>query len=262
MKPASFESGRKRKWVRYEPLGRPGPRVSELCLGARIPDVAEAGGNFVDTANRYAGAHGPSAGPAGNDVGYVQARAAAKRRAASRGRRTKHERVPGSAHRRPKCQCTTLPYATTMTQDRRFPTVPFTEAERDYLTTQPLGRLATVTPDGAPQNTPVSFRHNIEAGTIDIGGLKMGASRKFRNVQADGRVSFIVDDIASLDPWRARGIEIRGQAEALVDQVPHVPSLSNEIIRIHPRRIISWGIDPATEGMHKRNVEPDGRVRS
>lgn len=136
----------------------------------------------------------------------------------------------------------------------------FTEVERGYLAAQALGRLATLSSDGDPQNNPVAFRHNVETDTIDIGGFKMGASRKFRNVQADGRVSFVVDDIASLDPWRVRGIEIRGRAEALADQAPHRPYFSNEIIRIHPRRIISWGIDPATEGMQKRNVEPDPKV--
>ena len=83
----------------------------------------------------------------------------------------------------------------------------------------------------------------------------MGASQKFRNVRANGRVAFVVDDIASVTPWRVRGIEIRGHAEALADQ-PAKES-SDEIIRIHPRRIIAWGIDPAAGGMQKRNVEPD-----
>lgn len=138
----------------------------------------------------------------------------------------------------------------------------FTEAEHGYLATQTLGRLATVSPDGDPQNNPVAFHHNVETGTIDIGGFKMGSSRKFRNVQVDGRVSFVVDDVASLDPWRVRGIEIRGRAESLMDQTAHMPYFSNEIIRIHPRRIISWGINPATEGMQKRNVEPDQKVPS
>ena len=130
----------------------------------------------------------------------------------------------------------------------------FTEAEREYLATQKLGRLATIAPDGAPQNSPVGFRYNAETGTIDIYGYNMGATRKFRNVQADGRVSFVVDDIASTTPWRVRGIEIRGHAEALTDQLPAEAYLSNELIRIHPERIIAWGIAPAGEGMQKRST--------
>jgi pyridoxamine 5'-phosphate oxidase family protein len=138
----------------------------------------------------------------------------------------------------------------------------FTEAEIEYLQGQRLGRLATVGPGGNPQNNPVGFRYNAEAETIDIAGYNMGASRKFRNVRANGRVAFVVDDIASITPWRVRGIEIRGHAEALADQPPPVKEASNEIIRIHPQRIITWGIDPAAGGMQKRNVEPDQRSTS
>jgi pyridoxamine 5'-phosphate oxidase family protein len=130
-----------------------------------------------------------------------------------------------------------------------------TEAERSYLSTQTLGRLATIDPHGAPQNNPVGFRYNPDTGTIDIGGHNMGASRKFHNVEANGQASFVVDDVASVDPWRVRGIEIRGRAEAVRGASARMPNLSNEIIRIHPRRILSWGIDPARPGMQRRDVE-------
>jgi pyridoxamine 5'-phosphate oxidase family protein len=133
-------------------------------------------------------------------------------------------------------------------------TEPFTEAEREYLATQILGRLATVAPDGTVQNNPVSFRYNPATGTIDVGGHGMGASRKFHNVETNDRVAFVVDDIASFDPWRVRGVEIRGKAEALRDQSPMRPGFSAEIIRIRPRRILSWGIDPAQPGMQRRTI--------
>ncbi len=73
----------------------------------------------------------------------------------------------------------------------------------------------------------------------------MGSSRKFRNVQAYPKVSFVVDDILSVRPWRVRGIEVRGEAQALTDQEPPAPGFSREVIRIRPRRIRSWGLDPA-----------------
>lgn len=132
----------------------------------------------------------------------------------------------------------------------------FTEAERDYLASQALGRLATVSAEGDVQNNPVGFTLNADTGTIDIGGLAMGSTRKFRNVQATGRVAFVVDDIVSTDPWTVRGVEIRGDGEALVGQAPSQPWLSPEIIRIHPRRILSWGIAAGVPGMSGRNVEP------
>src|ERR1700719_1347773 len=108
----------------------------------------------------------------------------------------------------------------------------FTEAERAYLTTQRLARLATLAPDGTLQNSAVGVHYNDELGTIEVYGRDLGNSRKFTNVEATGEVSFIVDDIADLDPWKVRGIEIRGRAEALRDQTPPSPYFSPEIIRI------------------------------
>jgi pyridoxamine 5'-phosphate oxidase family protein len=60
-----------------------------------------------------------------------------------------------------------------------------------------------------------------------------------------GRVAFVVDDIASVQPWRVRCVEIRGHAEALRDQEPLMPGMSREIIRIHPERVISFGLENA-----------------
>jgi pyridoxamine 5'-phosphate oxidase family protein len=114
-----------------------------------------------------------------------------------------------------------------------------------YLQSQRLGRLATVDRDGAPQNNPVGFRYNAELGSIDIGGLNMGASRKFRNLAGNPKVAFVVDDVASVQPWRVRCVEIRGRAEALRDQADQPPGLSAEIIRIYPERVISFGLNPA-----------------
>jgi len=124
-------------------------------------------------------------------------------------------------------------------------TSPLSASVLAYLGSQRLGRLATVDPHGAPQNNPVGFRYNAEAGTIDIGGLRMGASRKFRNLAGNPKVAFVVDDIASVQPWRVRCVEIRGRAEALLDQVPLAPGMSAEIIRIRPERVISFGLDEA-----------------
>ncbi len=73
----------------------------------------------------------------------------------------------------------------------------------------------------------------------------MGASRKFRNLAGNPNVAFVVDDIASIQPWRVRCVEIRGHAEALRDEIPYGPGMSPEIIRIYPGRVISFGLDPA-----------------
>lgn len=118
----------------------------------------------------------------------------------------------------------------------------FTRAQLDYLASQRLGRLATVDARSAPQNSPVGFSV-ADDGTVVIGGSNLGASRKFRNVVGNDRVSLVVDDVASVNPWRVRCVEIRGRAEALTDVEPLQPFMSREQIRIHPDRIISFGLD-------------------
>ncbi|MFJ9614188.1 PPOX class F420-dependent oxidoreductase [Streptomyces noursei] len=124
----------------------------------------------------------------------------------------------------------------------------FTEREHEYLAAQPLARLATTGPDGCPQVRPVGFRLNDD-GTIDIGGPAMARSRKYRNAQARPGVSVLVDDLAPADDpiaggW-GRGVEIRGRAEVLTVDVPPVAPehFSNDIIRIHPQRVIAWNLE-------------------
>jgi pyridoxamine 5'-phosphate oxidase family protein len=117
----------------------------------------------------------------------------------------------------------------------------FSDGEIAYLASQRLGRLATVRPDGTLQNSPVGFGYNPEQGSIDIGGMRMAASWKFRNVAANGRVAFVVDDIASVNPWVVRCLEIRGHAEAIEHPTDSAAPTPGPIIRIHPDRVISWG---------------------
>lgn len=133
----------------------------------------------------------------------------------------------------------------------------FTDVEIDYLQSQLVGRLATVQPNGTLQVNPVGFRYNPELATIDIGGFNFTSSRKFRNVTDNGRVAFVVDDV-STDPWRIRCVEIRGTADA-VDDPGAFPDLDDAIIRIRPKRIISFGVDepdrdPHELTSHNRNV--------
>jgi pyridoxamine 5'-phosphate oxidase family protein len=131
-------------------------------------------------------------------------------------------------------------------------TVTLTEAERAYLKSQPLARLATVDASGAPQNNPVGAFLDEETGDILIGGHAMGASRKFRNVRANGQVALVIDDLVARDPWTVRGLEIRGTAVALEDVDPPVPFMSREVIRITPRWIASWGVDPGDPARRAR----------
>lgn len=113
----------------------------------------------------------------------------------------------------------------------------FSEAELGYLTGERrLGRVATVGRDGTPQVVPVSWSYNTEQDSIDVGGRELERTKKYRDVQRSGRAAIVIDDLASTRPWRPRGVEVRGHAEA-------IPG-SRAVIRIHPERIRSWGIAP------------------
>jgi pyridoxamine 5'-phosphate oxidase family protein len=133
----------------------------------------------------------------------------------------------------------------------------FTPAEIEYLQGQQLGRLATVNESGEPHVVPVGFRYNAELDTIDIGGHNLGASKKFRDVARTGNAAFVVDDV--LPPWQARGVEVRGRAEVFEEGGEDVNSdFGAELIRLHPSRIVGWGID--TDAFH-RNSRSVGKAR-
>src|SRR3984957_18098284 len=115
----------------------------------------------------------------------------------------------------------------------------FTEVELRYLTGgRQLGRLATVGADGTPHVVPVGWIYNAARDTIDIGGLDPARTKKFRDAARSGRAAIVIDDLESTDPWRPRGIEVRGRAEAI--------ALPTPLISIHPERIISWGLGAGT----------------
>ncbi|MFF1692768.1 PPOX class F420-dependent oxidoreductase [Streptomyces sp. NPDC058257] len=118
----------------------------------------------------------------------------------------------------------------------------FSEAERAYLKSQRLGRMASVDATGQPQANPVGFFPQDD-GTILIGGYALGTTKKWRNLQGNPKVSLVVDDIVSESPWKVRGVDIRGDAELLTGPHQLGPHFSEELIRIHPRRIHSWGLE-------------------
>ncbi|MFD4139990.1 PPOX class F420-dependent oxidoreductase [Streptomyces sp. NPDC058572] len=118
----------------------------------------------------------------------------------------------------------------------------FSAAERTYLSSQRLGRLATVDPGGQPQANPVGFFPQPD-GTVLIGGYALASTKKWRNLKANPKVALVVDDILSVRPWKVRGVEIRGEAELLTGPHDLGPHFSDELIRIHPRKIYSWGLE-------------------
>jgi hypothetical protein len=93
--------------------------------------------------------------------------------------------------------------------------------------------------------------HSRPSG-CQINGYNLARSRKLRNIADNGRAAFVVDDLVSVRPRRVSCLEIRGVAEALSTE-------GGPLIRLHPKRIISFVIDePDTEAhsltTNSRNV--------
>ncbi len=139
----------------------------------------------------------------------------------------------------------------------------FTEAEIEYLQSQPLGRVATADADGRPHVVPVGVFYDAASETIVIGATGgMVASKKFRDARRRPDVAVVVDDLAAVDPWTPRGIEIRGRAETHTDggeavgervgaSFPFEPAW----IRVHPRRIVAWGLDNGSFEAAGRDID-------
>jgi pyridoxamine 5'-phosphate oxidase family protein len=129
-----------------------------------------------------------------------------------------------------------------------------TDAEQQFLARQPRGHLATIGSDGTPQVKPLGFTYNAALGTIDIAGFNMGGSAKYRNIQANPRVAFVVDEVTEASMEGAHFLEIRGVAEAVTGRASADGHLAAEIIRIHPRRVIAYNVDPEQPGLQSRDA--------
>jgi pyridoxamine 5'-phosphate oxidase family protein len=113
----------------------------------------------------------------------------------------------------------------------------FTPAELNYLrSAEGLARIATVGPDGIPHVTPVGWSVSADQRAIEVGGKNLSATKKFRDIARTGHAALVIDEV--LPPWQPQGIEVRGHADAITDPRP--------LIRLHPRRIHSWGFEGAS----------------
>lgn len=112
----------------------------------------------------------------------------------------------------------------------------FSKEELDYLEGEHrLGRVATIGADGTPHVTPVGWSLDAEGEAIEVGGRDFAGTKKFHDVKRSGRAAIVIDDLASTDPWRPRGVEVRGSAETIEGDRPR--------IRIHADRVRSWGLE-------------------
>ena len=119
----------------------------------------------------------------------------------------------------------------------------FSERELAYLKTQRLARVATASDKGTPEVSPVGFE--FDGAHFWIGSHSQEiflTTRRYKNItQGNNHVALVVDDLASVDPWRPRGIKVSGRAEVM----DHDGIFGKgKYIRITPRTTRSWGIEP------------------
>jgi pyridoxamine 5'-phosphate oxidase family protein len=123
----------------------------------------------------------------------------------------------------------------------------FSEAETNYLKSQRLARIATASAKGTPEVSPVGFEFDGKHFWIGSHSQEIfSRTRRYRNINGGNRrVSIIIDDLASVNPWRPRGIKVSGTAEVMEHDGIFGPG---RYFRITPRVTVSWGIEPPREG--------------
>ena len=123
----------------------------------------------------------------------------------------------------------------------------FSDKEVKYLKSQPLARISTVSPDDLqPDVSPVGF--DFDGEYFYVGGINLLSTRKYKNVLRNNKVSLVVDDLETIDPWAPRGIRIYGTADIVERQGgymdrAHSSSSPVSYIRIRPLRKWSWAVD-------------------
>ena len=102
-----------------------------------------------------------------------------------------------------------------------------------FLCRSDMARVATVSADGQPHVVPVAFE--FDGHYLYFSGRELARSLKFRHLVKNNKVAIVVDDVVSISPWYARGIEIRGVAELLTED-------GSPYVRITPLAKASWGL--------------------
>ena len=119
--------------------------------------------------------------------------------------------------------------------------------EIQYLKTQRLARIATASPQGEPEVSPVAFEY--DGKYFYIGSHDQSIffrTRRYKNIKnGNTRVCLVIDDLESIDPWKPRAIKVHGTAEV----VEHEGIFGKgSYLRITPRVTVSWGIEPVKDG--------------
>ena len=117
----------------------------------------------------------------------------------------------------------------------------FSDKEVSYIKSQRLARFATASTDLQPDVAPVGF--DFDGQYFYVGGITLAKTLKYKNVQGNPKVSLVIDDLETTDPWTPRGIKIHGIADFTTRQGYVGPGT---YIRIEPGKKWSWRIEQPT----------------
>jgi pyridoxamine 5'-phosphate oxidase family protein len=120
----------------------------------------------------------------------------------------------------------------------------FSDRETAYINSQRLVRLATVSNRGQPDVVPVSFE--FDGRYFWIGSRPQEiflVTKRYKNVSAgNDRVALVIDDLESVNPWKAHQIKVYGIGEV----IDHDGRLgSGKYLRVTPK--ISWSLGIETD---------------
>ncbi len=111
----------------------------------------------------------------------------------------------------------------------------FTEKEIAYIKSQHLLRMATVSKLLQPDVAPLAFQ--FDGDKFLIGGFDITKTLKYKNIKSGNNlVAIVIDDLASTNPWKPRGIKIHGTAEI-------IEAGERSSLLITPQKLWSWGIE-------------------
>ena len=124
------------------------------------------------------------------------------------------------------------------------------EPEVNYLKSQRLARVATVSDDGQPDVVPVAFEYDGEYFWVGSHSQDIFfKTRKYKNVKnGNAKVALVVDDLKTVQPWRPRCIRVYGRAEVMQHEGIFGPG---KYLRITPET--SWSI--GIEGLNLKEGE-------
>ena len=127
----------------------------------------------------------------------------------------------------------------------------FSQKEVEYLKSQRLARISTVSPDDLqPDVSPVGF--DFDGEYFYVSGIDLPKTRKYKNVLKNEKVALVIDDLETVNPWAPRAVRIYGIADIVtrrggyMDRAQSSSSSSSpppSYIRIRPLKKWSWGVE-------------------